>query len=87
MRKQGFLERVVRRFIPPPILYVCAAEEGGWFAEIGRVAVIFVNIAIMGLPSLDVMQSVYMVSCPSVTEGRRVGRLGKGGGGREKVIL
>lgn len=62
MRKQDFLERVIRRFIPPPILYVCEAEESGWFAEIGRVAVIFVNIAIKGLPGMDVMQSVYLVS-------------------------
>lgn len=63
MRKQEFLERVIRRFIPPPILYVCEAEESGWFAEIGRVAVIFVNIAIKGLPGMDVMQSVFLVSC------------------------
>lgn len=62
MRKQEFLERVIRRFIPPPILYVCEAEESGWFAEIGRVAVIFVNIAIKGLPGMDVMQSVFLVS-------------------------
>lgn len=62
MRKQDFLERVIRRFIPPPILYVCEAEESGWFAEIGPVAVIFVNIAIEGLPSMDVMQSVFLVS-------------------------
>ncbi|CAM9134053.1 unnamed protein product [Ectocarpus sp. 12 AP-2014] len=61
MRKQEFLERVIRRFIPPPILYVCEAEESGWFAEIGRVAVIFVNIAIKGLPGMDVMQSVFLV--------------------------
>lgn len=62
MRKQDFLERVIRRFIPPPILYVCEAEESGWFAEIGPVAVIFVNIAIKGLPGMDVMQSVFLVS-------------------------
>lgn len=62
MRKQDFLERVIRRFIPPPILYVCEAEESGWFAEIGRVAVIFVNIGIKGLPDMDLMQSVYLVS-------------------------
>lgn len=62
MRKQDFLERVIRRFIPPPILYVCEAEESGWFAEIGSVAVIFVNIAIKGLPGMDVMQSVFLVS-------------------------
>ncbi|CAM9255225.1 unnamed protein product [Ectocarpus sp. 6 AP-2014] len=61
MRKQEFLERVIRRFIPPPILYVCEAEESGWFAEIGRVAVIFVNIAIEGLPGMGVMQSVFLV--------------------------
>lgn len=61
MRKQDFLERVLRRFIPPPILYVCEAEESGWFADIGRVAVIFVNIAIKGLPEMDVMQDVFMV--------------------------
>lgn len=61
-RKQDFLERVIRRFIPPPILFVCEAEESGWFAEIGRVAVIFVNIAIKGLPGMDVMQSVFLVS-------------------------
>lgn len=62
MRKQDFLERVIRHFIPPPILYVCEAEESGWFADIGRAAVIFVNIAIKGLPSMDVMQSVFLVS-------------------------
>ena len=67
MRKQDFLERVIRHFIPPPILYVCEAEESGWFADIGRVAVIFVNIAIKGLPSMDVMQSVFLVSS-SVTQ-------------------
>lgn len=61
-RKQDFLERVIRRFIPPPILYVCEAEESGWFAEIGRVAMVFVNIAIERLPDMDVMQSVFLVS-------------------------
>ena len=64
------MERVIRRFIPPPILYVCEAEESGWFAEIGRVAVIFVNIAIKGLPSMDVMQSVFLVSCADRPPGR-----------------
>ena len=62
MRKQDFLERVIRRFIPPPILFVCEAEESGWFAEISPVAVIFVNIVIKGLPGMDVMQSVFLVS-------------------------
>lgn len=69
MRKQDFLERVIRRFIPPPILYVCEAEESGWFAEIGPVAVIFVNIAIKGLPGMDVMQSVFLVSRPDRSPG------------------
>lgn len=80
MRKQDFLERVIRRFIPPPILYVCEAEESGWFAEIGRVAVIFVNIAIRGLPGMNVMQSVFFVR--STREGD-----GAGAGGRGSLVL
>lgn len=71
MKKQDFLERVLRRFIPPPILYVCEAEESGWFAEIGQVAVIFVNIAIKGLPGMDVMQSVFLVSETAVAPAAR----------------
>lgn len=62
MKKQDYLERAIRRFIPAPILYVCEAEGSGWFAEINRVAVIFVNVAIKGLPSMSVMQNVYRVS-------------------------
>lgn len=69
MHKQHFLERVIRRFIPPPILYVCEAEGSGWFAEIGRVAVIFVNIAIKGPPGVSVMQSVFLVSCRRLGSG------------------
>ncbi|CAN0167589.1 unnamed protein product, partial [Discosporangium mesarthrocarpum] len=61
MQKRDYLERVIRRFIAPPILFECEAEEGGWFAEIHRVAVVFVNIDIRGLPSLEVMQSAFRV--------------------------
>ncbi|CAM9281080.1 unnamed protein product, partial [Chrysoparadoxa australica] len=59
--KQDFLERVIRGFIPAPVLYECEAEESGWLAEIHKVAVIFVNIRMKEKPSLERMQRVFAV--------------------------
>ncbi|KAG5177680.1 hypothetical protein JKP88DRAFT_331957 [Tribonema minus] len=61
LRKADVLERVVRLFTLPPILYACEAETSGWFAELHRVVVIFVNITLDHKPDLASMQRVFAV--------------------------
>ncbi|KAG5179673.1 hypothetical protein JKP88DRAFT_326367 [Tribonema minus] len=56
-----WLEGVVRSFVLPPVLHACAAEASGWFAELHRVAIIFVNIVLDCAPDLATLQGTFAI--------------------------